>query len=310
MFNEAANLAITRTQLDAVFFQNFEYDSNYPGVATAQTGAIFKPIETTHSAWIQSINKGSGYFSPIGETQSVPLSTPRVTNQQTNLIQDYAQGIEISKDLFDDNMHGVWAKDVADFALVARATQDFNAFGLFRGAATTTLTADGVSWMNAAHPLIGGGTVNNIVTAPAPLSTTNLNTAIVLLRQQKNQSGVGLGNAPAYLVVPSALFKTAIEITESALISDSAQNALNVFRSAYGITVYTSIYMDAAYGGSDTYWFLLAKNHGVTRVIRQGIKTALVSWEYSNNRTYKYQANYRETYFVADYSGSVYAAGV
>lgn len=309
MFNEAANLAITRTELDAVFFQNFEYDTNYPGVATANTGAIFKPIQTEHSAWIQSINKGSGYFSAIGETQSVPLSTPRVTNKQTNLIQDYAQAIEISKDLFDDNMHGVWAKDVADFALVARATQDFVAFGLFRNAFTTTLTADGIAWISASHTLIGGGTVSNIVSS-APLSTTNLNRGIIALRQQKNQAGVGLGNAPAYLVVPSALFKTAIEITESALISDSAQNALNVFRSAYGITVYTSIYMDAAYGGSDTAWFLLAKNHGVTRVIRQGIQTALVSWEYSNNRTYKYQANYRETYFVADYSGSVAATGI
>ncbi len=304
MFNEAANLAITRTQLDAVFFQNFEYDSNYPGVATASTAAIFKPIMTEHSAWIQSVNKGSGYFSAIGETQSVPLSTPRVTNQQTNLIQDYAQAIEISKDLFDDNMHGVWAKDVADFALVARATQDFTAFGLFRTATSTTLTADGAAWGSATHTLIGGGTVSNLLTT-SPLSTTNFNLAIVALRQQKNQAGVGLGNAPAYLVVPSKLFKTAIEITESALISDSAQNALNVFRSAYGITVYTSIYMDAAYGGSDTTWFLLAKSHGITRVIRQGIQTALVSWEYSNNRTYKYQANYRETYFVADYSGSV-----
>lgn len=101
MFNEAANLAITRTELDAVFFQNFEYDANNPGVATAQTAAIFRPIEIEHSAWIQSINKGSGMFSIIGETQTVPLSTPRVTNKQTTLVKDFAESIEISKDLFD-----------------------------------------------------------------------------------------------------------------------------------------------------------------------------------------------------------------
>lgn len=105
MFSEAQNLAITRTELDAVFFQTFNYAETYPGVATAETGSIFKPLQTTHSAWIQSINKGSGYFSAIGETQTVPLSTPRVTNKQTIAIVDYANSIQISKDLYDDNMH-------------------------------------------------------------------------------------------------------------------------------------------------------------------------------------------------------------
>lgn len=204
----------------------------------------------------------------------------------------------------------VWAKDVADFAQVAKVTQDANAFGIYRGAFTTTLTADGVSLANSAHTLIGGGTVNNVVTSPAPLSTTNLNTAIVLLRQQKNQAGVIMGNVPSVLLVPSALFKLAIEITQSALISDTANNAINVYRSAFGITVYSSVWLDAVAGGSDTAWFLLAQNHGVTRVVRQGLQTALVSWEYSNNRTYRYTANFRETVFAADYAGLVASTGV
>ncbi len=304
MFNEAASLAITRTELDAVFFQNFEYDVNNPGVATAQTAAIFRPIQTEHSAWIQSVNKGSGLFPIIGETQSVPLSTPRVTNKQTTVIKDFAEAIEISKDLFDDNMHGVWAKDVADFAMVARITQDYNAFKLFRNATTTTLTADGVAWGSASHTLIGGGTTSNLLTT-ASLTPDNLKLAITTLRQQVNQAGVPMGNSPAYLVVPSPLFYKAIEYTESALIPDSAQNNVNVFRGTYGITVYTSIFLDAANGGSDSTWFLLGRNHAITRVIRQGIQTALVSWEYSNNRTYKYQANFREEVFVADYVASV-----
>lgn len=202
-------------------------------------------------------------------------------------------------------MHGVWAKDVADFATVARITQDYNAFKLFRTATTTTLTADGVAWGSASHPLIGGGTTSNLITSNGLSSPDNLKKAITVLRQQVNQAGVPMGNAPALLVVPSALFYKAIEYTESALLPDGSNNNINVFRGTYGITVYTSIFMDATNGGSDTTWFLLAKNHGISRVIRQGIQTALVSWEYSNNRTYKYQANFREEVFVADYSGSI-----
>lgn len=312
MFTEAQNFSIVQTELDTVFFQNFDYDQTSPGIATADTAEIFKPIQTTHAAWIASINKGSGLFPIIGETQTVPLSTPKVTNKQTTLVKDFAQGIEISKDLFDDNLHGVWAKDVADFAMVARVSQDANAFKVFRNAfsgdTSPVLTADGVSFINAAHTLIGGGTTSNVISGA--LTDTTLNTAIIALRDQVNQAGVILGNVPSILLVPSALFKKAIVLTESALVSGLANNDINVYRSAYGITVYTSPYVGSSSGGSDTRWFLLSRNHAVSRLIRQGIQTALRDWTMSNNRTYFYQANFREEVFVYDYVGAVGSTGL
>lgn len=293
--------------MDKVFFQQFDYDDTFPGVAHATTAEIFKPQETTHAAWIQSINKGSGLFPSIGETVAVPLSTPHVTNKQTTLINTYAQAIDISKQLFDDNMHGVWAEDVRDFAEQAKNTQDYTAFSLFSLGFTTALTADGVSIFNSAHPLIGGGTQSN--TGTAALTPTSLNTGIVNLVEQKNQAAVISGNSPAVLLVPPALWKHAREITDSALIADSGNNNVNVYRSALGITVWTSHWLGAAAGGSDTAWFLLAKRHGFTRLIRQGLETALTDWRYSNNLTYRYQANYRENYFCADYAGSYGSTG-
>lgn len=307
MFTEAQNFSIVQTELDKVFFQRFDYDDSFPGVAHATTASIFKPQETTHAAWIQSINKGSGLFPAIGETQTVPLSTPHVTNKQTTQISTFAQGIDISKQLFDDNMHGVWAEDVRDFADQAMNTQDYQAFALFRLGFTTALTADG-SAIFSTHTLIGGGTQSNAGTAA--LTPTSLNTAVVNLIEQKNQAGVIMGNAPAVLLVPPALWKHAREITDSALIADLANNNINVYRSALGITVWTSNWLGAAAGGSDTAWFLLAKNHGFTRLIRQGLETALTDWRYSNNLTYRYQANYREAYFCADYAGSYGSTGV
>lgn len=311
MFTEAQNLAITRTELDTVFFQEFQYDSAFPGIATANSGELFKPVTTEHSAYIGEVFKGSGLFSAVGEVQAIPEQTPAVRNKYTIEVVDFASAITISKDLFDDNMHGVWSATVKDFALKARITQDDTAFKLFRNGFTTTLTADGVSWFNSAHPLIGGGTQSNVATgAASALGVDSLNTGIVNLRQQKDQAGVIMGSVPAILLVPSALFKKAVEITESALIADSGNNNINVYRSAYGMTVMSSPYLGAAAGGSDTAWFLLARNHSVSRLIRQGVETALTSWEYSNNRTYRYQANYRESYFVPDYVGTYGSAGV
>lgn len=308
IFNEQVNALITRTELDSVFFQEFEYNDSTPSIATARTAEIFKTIETSHSAYIDATYKGVGLFNQVGETETVPLSTPKVTNKTTYPVLDFAQGIEISKDLFDDNMFGVWADSVRELAMKAKVSQDQYAFGIFRTAFSTTTTPDGVSWINSAHPLIGGGTQSNLSTGV--LNDANFNLAIINIREQKDQAGVILGNAPAYLVVPSALFKTAVQLTESALVTGSGNNDLNVYRSAYGITVFTSPYLGAAAGGSDTAWFLLAKNHGIRRAIRQGLQTALRDWTMSNNRTYFYQANYREVVFVKDYAGSTGSTGL
>lgn len=102
MFTEAQNFAIVQTELDTVFFQNFQYDGSNPGIATAQTSEIFKPVTTDHAAYIGEINMGTGLWSVIGETQTVPTSNPAVRNKYTIYVKDFADSIEISKDLFDD----------------------------------------------------------------------------------------------------------------------------------------------------------------------------------------------------------------
>lgn len=244
-------------------------------------------------------------FSQIGETQAVPAGTPQVTNTYTISVLDFAQKIVLSKDLFDDNLFNVWQAEVRELGNMAKLTQDITAFSVFRNAfsgdTTPVLTADGLSVCNAAHILIGGGTISN--TATGVLNSTNLNTGIVALREQKGQAGVIRGGVPAILLVPSALFKLATELTDSALIADTANNAINVYRSAYGFKVYSSPHMGTQAGGTDTRWFLLTKNHSVSRLIRQGLDTAMTPWQYSDNRSYTYQANYRENYFVPDYAG-------
>jgi hypothetical protein len=309
MFTEADNLAITRTELDSVFFQTFETSgAGAWGVASAENGKLFRQVSTTHSAYIHNVNMGSGKWSAIGETEIVPSDTPKTGYKNTVLVSDYGQKILISKNLFDDNMHDVWAEDVRNFALMARVTQDDNAFGIFRGAFTTTLCPDTVALISASHVTLNGDTVSNLISGA--LSTSTLNSAMVALREQKNQRGVILGSTGKYLLVPPKLWKTAVEITDSVLVSDSANNAVNVYRSQFGIEVMTSQYLGAANGGSDTAWFLLSEFHGIKRVIRQGVQTSLVSWEYSDNRSYKYQGNFRETYFAADWAGIVGATGV
>lgn len=318
MFTEAQNFSLVQTELDEVFRQNYEA-SLPPSYATAMTAEIFKVTDTTHAAYIGKVHKGPGLFSKIGEVQSVPSYVASVANKWTVTISDFAEGIDVSKNLFDDDIHGEWESQVSELAIMARRTQDFNAFKIFRGAFTTTLTADGVSFINAAHVLIGGGTTSNQITAAVAgaatsvLTTSAFNQGMTLLAQMKSQANVPLQCVGDILLVPPALFVTARQIAASALVPENGNNAINVFTVDYAIKVYQSVFLGSASPdglGSDTAWFILdSKRHAVRRFVRQGIETALTPWQMSKNRTYYYQANFREEVFVPDYIGAVGALG-
>jgi hypothetical protein len=136
-----------------------------------------------------------------------------------------------------------------------------------------------------------------------------LNTGIVQMLEMKSQDGVIMGEQPSYLLVSSAGYKNAMEITGSELVSNSANNAVNVYSSIYNIKVFHSPYLGASAGGSDTAWFLLGRNHAATRYLRQKITTDLVDYIYSTNNNYIYKGMFREVYGVTDYVASIGALG-
>lgn len=305
----ALNPLVVKTELDAIFIQEYEIAAG-PGIATATSPMIFKQEGIDNAAHIEAIlSGGGGLWSVKGEEQPVPQASPRVANKVTYLAATWANSLQISKEFFDDNMFGTYSAMVRMFATAARATREQTAFGIFRNAFTTTLTADGRPLVDDAHVTLGGGTVDNQVTNNPVLSTDSLNAAIIQLMEQKSQDGIIMSQQPAVLVVPPALYKKALEITGSTLVSDSANNAINVYSSTYNIQVVQSPYMGASAGGSDTAWFLLSRNHGITRYIREELTTALVDYIYSTNDNYIYKGRFREVFGVSDYVGVVGSLG-
>jgi len=317
MFTESQNFSLVQTELDEVFVQNYEATLP-PSYATAMTAEIFKVTNTTHAAYIGTIHKGPGLFSKIGEVATVPSYAAKVANKWTVTIADFAEGIDISKDLFDDDIHGEWQNQVSELAIMARRTQDYNAFKIFRGAFTTTLSADGAALIGS-HTLIGGGTTNNEIVAAdvgaatSGLTTSAFNIAMKRMAEVKSQAGIPLQCVGDVLLVPPALYTTARQIAVSALVPENGNNAVNVFAMDYSVKVYQSVWLGTASPdglGSDTAWFLMdSKRHAVRRFVRQGIITNLRDWGMSNNRTYYYQANFREEVFAPDYIGLVGAKG-
>lgn len=189
------------------------------------------------------------------------------------------------------------------------ATRERKGMELFRKAFTAGTTyGDGATLCADSHTLLSGDTQDNKLTAA--LSVTSLESAIIALSEQKGQDGVIEGRAPRVLLVPSALYKDAVEITDSELVSDSADNALNVYSAKYGITVLQSPFLGTAVSdGSNTAWFLLGDMHGLERHVREELNTVLVPWQQSRSHQFAYTGRYREVFSVASHIGLVGSDG-
>lgn len=305
-FSSALNPNVVKTALDDVFNPTFN-GSQQPNLATAETSAVFKQDTADSSAVIMELFGGSGAWEQTVEEQNLPEGTPRITNIKTFSVVKFAKSIKIPKEFFDDNKHSSYEKMVENFARRAKTTRDKNAFAIYRNAFTTSLTSDGAALVSDTHTNINGDTVDNKLTAA--LNEIPLNDAIVRLGEMKAQDGEIDGHMPATLLVPMALYKTACEITESELRSGTADNDMNVYSDKYGIKIYTSPYLGAAAGGSDTAWFLLSDTHSITRWVRESVNTNLVNFDISENDVYTYKGRFREVVGAMSYEGVVGSTG-
>ena len=304
--NSSMNTNVVKTALDDVFMPAFKREAK-PGYTNINDGAVFIQSSTDRAAQIEEIMKGVSLWSEKPEEENVETDDPRFDNKITFTVKTFAKGIDIPKEFFDDNMHGSYEKVVRDLGNKGYVTMDDDAFSIYRGAFTTTLTADGVALVSDSHTTIGGQTVDNKLTAT--LSVSAMDDAITAMAEQKDQAGVILGNTADTLLVPPALFREAVEITESTLLANTTDNNVNWISAKYNITVKQSERLGAAAGGSNTAWFLLSDNHSVTRWSREGMSTSLRDWRESRNDAYFYRGRFRQVVGALDYVGVIGSDG-
>ncbi len=306
MYNSNLATNVVKTALDLVFNAEFSLTS-VPGLATSSSDAIFKQETIDRAAVITEQFMGTGYFENRTEVQDVPAGTARVGNTKTFAVTNWAKSTDISKNLMDDDQHNTIDMLIKNMARNGRLTKDRNAFTVINLGFTTTTTNDGIALFSASHVALNGDIVSNLSTGTA-LSEPNLNTQFNLLINQKTQDGTLGGHLPAVLLVPTALFKLATEITKSTLKSGSGNNDLNYYSELYpGLQVMHSPFLGAGFGGSDTSWFLLSADHSITRWVRQEISTDLVDYRTQRNNNYIYKAEYREVVGAISYEGIVAA---
>ena len=180
---------------------------------------------------------GVGALEDVGEGGSVPYDDPGLGYPTYYAYRIFKKGIQITKQMAQDNKYRQM-KDMMKW-LAQRASYDpvDYAYGLFRNAFTADPSGYGnynsgtLALASASQTYENGDSGNQSNYSTNTLTYDNFETAMVAITNWKSGHGTLLEfPGKKTLLVPPALEREAVEITQSELDPDTAENAINVYK--------------------------------------------------------------------------------
>lgn len=198
----------------------------------------------------------------------------------------YAAKLEVTRETLMDRDFASLLDEATDIGRAANFSQDEAGIQLFNGGFDTRKETirgyryqyynDGVPTFSTQHPSVvpGISAQSNASSTGIVLSEANFETARLALRKQRTDAGgpMTMGGRET-LVVPLALEKTAMVLTQSELRPSTDQNDINIYRGIVGVA--SSVLLDAENGGSNTAWYLVVP--GATRFVHD-IREGMQPW--------------------------------
>lgn len=300
------SLILVKTALDKLFDQA-TVEEAVVGKATALDPLVFTQDTATNAAVVSTVIGGGGYFD--NTTDDIGPATKNAAivaaTHKTSLVVQFRKDLPISRTFMADQQLSAVAKAVKQQSMTWAASRDRNAFSIYSGGFATSTTIDNVYLYSASHKNQNGDTIDNLETGA--LTDGNLNVEVNSLRTQLGQTGVIMGYEPKWLLTPSLLHKTGMEVAKSVLRAGTGNNDLNYYSEMYpGMKVVYSPFLDSV---STTAHFIGSSTHGVSRFEREAFFTQLVNWEVADNDCYKYKMRAREVVDSIEYTGLVGSTG-
>lgn len=300
--DSSPSLELVKTGLDKIRDEAVLQNAR-TGKAEATDPVIFTQGTASNAAVVSTVQGGGGYFEKrVGDFKAGKAVGVNSPTPKTTLIAEFTKDLDIARTFMADQQHDSVGKAVRSTTRSWMSSRDQNAMKVYALGFTSQTTVDGVALFSASHVNSNGDTVSNLSTGGA-LTDTSLNTGVVMLRNQVNQSGVKVGYEPDFLLVSNANHKNAMTVSKSVLRSGTANNDLNYFSELFpGMQVKYNQFLDDT---STTAYFLGAQGHGVERFVREDLNTTLVGWETQRNDAYIYKFRAREEVDSIEYSGVV-----
>ena len=201
--------------------------------------------------------------------------------------QSYGLGFQVTREMYDDDQYGKIKRVAGDFASSIKQTVEATAAAVLTNgftASTGTITVDGVSLYNTAHPLLGGSTYSNRASTDISLSITGLQELSLLFEKMVNERGQLKASMPKKLLIPAELQFVAGELLHSAYKPSTGNNDVNVMANRF--EPYINHYLSLK-----TAWFLFGDDHRLDFFWRE--QPRMDAWDDQNTKGANFSTFFR-----------------
>jgi hypothetical protein len=185
-------------------------------------------VETSDSAYDEDqIIAGLGLARVKNENTQITYDDPIQGGTKRYLHFTYALGWQITMEMLQDDRYDIMQRVPPELMKSCRQLWEQASANTLYGGFTTTVTADGVSLFNTAHPLLGGGTQSNRLSPLSDFSVTSLQDLIILYENMLNERGLRMMLIPRKLWGPPEMQFVFSEVLQSQYKPYTGNNEIN-----------------------------------------------------------------------------------
>lgn len=280
--------------IDEILFENFDAPTlTYPEVFNVRDS--MRAYEEITGV------TGFSQFSKKPEAQKVETDKMLQAYDKRFTHETWGKMALVSFEAMEDDIDGVITSILPPMARAARNTIETELYSLYNNAFGTTTTPDGQALCANSHPLVGGGTFDNLITGDFAQGT--LEDALNIYSGMKDERGQ-LIDAMGEIILAHPNSRWRIEeVLKSQLRSDTADNAVNVINQLGLRPVYSKYLTD------EGAWFLLSspdKHRNIIYWRRDPFSDSSLDFD---TRSMKIAMFFRLSHGSADWRGTVGSAG-
>jgi len=298
-------MAISRAQLakelepglNSLFGLSYdEYNNEYE--------EIFSVEDSNRAFEEEVLITGFGSAPTKTEGQGVSFDNASESYSARYTHDTVALAFALTEEAVEDNLYDSLGKRYTKALAKSMAnTKEVKGADVLNNAFSSSFTGgDGVSLINTAHPLSGGGTAANRATSMADLNETSLEDALIDIGGFTDDRGLTISVQASKMIVPSELVFVADRILNSQLRTGTSDNDLNsikntgVLSGGYSVNHYLT--------DPDAFFILTSvtdQGDGLKMFQRSGMETSMEP-EFSTGNI-RYKARERYSFGFSDWRG-------
>jgi hypothetical protein len=269
-------MAISRSQLvkelepglNALFGLEYKrYENQHAEIYTTETSDRAFEEEVMLSGFASAPTKQEGAGVVFDQAQET--FTARYNHETIAL------AFSITEEAIEDNLYDrLAARYTRALARSMANTKQVKAANVLNQAQVTTVTGgDGVSLINASHPLATGGVLSNVLATAADLNETSLEQSLIDIGKFVDERGLKIASQGVKMIIPKELQFTAERLMKSPQRVGTADNDINAIASmgmvpqGYRVNNFLS--------DPDAFFLLTDVPNGLKMFVRSPIKTAM-----------------------------------